>query len=90
MELDDKIDVQCLCPGVTRTNLLKENSKKNPIGLSAKACAQGSLRDLGYPLDYMTSGNIRHDIQSFMLTQLSKLSIMQYITSFAMTTLLKN
>ena len=82
-ELADKpIDVQCMTPGLTHTNLLGENSNK-PGALSPRTCVEGSLRDLGSG-EILTAGNIKHDIQIFPIAILSKLSIVQYGMAYIM------
>ena len=59
-ELKDRIDVQCLTPGSTTTNLVGEKSKTLKLSLTAEKVVLGSLRDLGS--ETITGGAFRHDL----------------------------
>jgi short-subunit dehydrogenase len=89
-ELKDDIDIQCMAPGFTRTNLLNETSSKANalVSISAEDCAKGSLRDLGY--EFLTSGDWRHDFQVPFATFFSKMPPFQYALALLFTTRFKH
>jgi hypothetical protein len=54
------MDVMCLTPGLTRTNLIKGFSDKFFLGNSPYSVANAALRDLGR--EETTSGILFHEI----------------------------
>ena len=86
------IDVQCLTPGLTRTNLLKDISQKASglVSISSADCALGSLRDLGHPDTYLTGGDIRHDIMTVPVGFFSRIPLIQYAFGFIFSKVFKH
>ena len=72
------LDVQCFTPGMGATNLLKEKSKKNMLGITAKSVVSGSLRDLGHG-GFESSGHWNHDVQTPTVEMLSQLPGVQMV-----------
>lgn len=62
-ELEGKnIDVYSFTPGMASTNLWQDQSKRNPLGITAKSVVTAGLRDLGYETE--SSGHWNHDLQT--------------------------
>lgn len=82
-EMRGKIDVQCLTPSSTVTNLLREFSKTFFLSASVISTVKGSLRDLGY--EEITGGPLIHDIQIPIMSACSNLPFISKITIPIMT-----
>lgn len=59
------------------TNLWKEKSKNNLLGITAKSVVVASLRDLGYGFD--SSGHWNHDVQTPMVELMSQIPGIQSV-----------
>eukprot|EP00347_Sterkiella_histriomuscorum_P020875 403336131 len=79
VEVGDKLDVQCLIPNLTKTNLLLDISAQQIFALTPQSCVKGSLRDIGHG-EVTTSGDWKHDFMVPFIWHSSKLRIFQMLT----------